>query len=170
MGFTERENERVRVLDYALRPDGNDEMFVMADDETFYPWYARLLSTLTVLTGEQDIVFASAVGDGESANVVLVTESAVMTAHIQNAEGNEHVPVRVVPINAVTTISVSASMRFDVKGSAKLGWPGNLTVDATFAGVDDPIRFEGNSWERHTEDHVGSISRLLDLLRNKLEV
>ncbi|KTR95170.1 hypothetical protein NS220_06780 [Microbacterium testaceum] len=101
-------------------------MFITPDDEEFYSWYARPLSTLAVLKGDDVIIFGSTVVDGTSACLVLITERAVMVAAVKDTTGNETVPVRVAPLTSITALSVAASMRYDVTGSFKTGWPGNL--------------------------------------------
>lgn len=168
-GFTEKEDARVWVLDGALRTDNISHLFYTGDDDGFHGWYARLLSTLVVVSAERDIVFASTVVDGSAAHFVTVTDRAVMVADVQDMSGDEEVPVRVAPITAIQSLSVSADMRYDVKGSVKTAWPGRLTLRAHFDGLGE-VRFDGSVYDRHRQDRIGDISRLLDILRRQLEV
>jgi len=170
MGFTEQDRQRVIELDDALRSSDDGELFITPDDEGFYSWYARLLSSLAVLKGDDVIVFGGTIVDGTSARLVVVTERAVMVADVQDTTGNETVPVQVAPLSSMTALSVSASMRYDVKGPLKTGWPGNLVLEADFEGFPDAVRFEGSSYDRYATDNVGDISHLLELLRSKLGV
>lgn len=169
MGFTEQDQDRVWLLDGHLRQNDTMDMFVTEDDEGFYPWYARLLSTLLLATDGRDIVFASTVADGSAAQLLVVTDDTVLVADVADTSGSESVPVRMAPIRAIEALSVSAAMRYDVKGSVKVAWPGVLTLTATFKGLGE-VQFVGESYDRHREDRVGDISRLLTLLRTQLEV
>lgn len=169
MGFTEQDEERVWLLDGQLRQDDTMEMFVTEDDEGFYPWYARLLSTLVLATNGRDLVFTSTVADGSTARLIVVTDLTVLVADVADTAGGETVPVRMAPITAIESLSLSTSMRYDVRGSVKTAWPGVLTVSATFKGLGE-VQFVGDSYDRHREDRVGDISRLLAILRAQLDV
>lgn len=168
MALADSDKARIVELDNALRSSDQSEMFITPDDDGFYGWYARLLSTLAVLSGEQNIVLASTVEDATSARLVLVTERAAMVADVRDATGSETVPVHIAPLTALATLSVSASMRYDVASPAKIGWPGNLVLEATFEGLTGEVRFEGSSYDRYAADNVGDISHLLKLLQSHL--
>lgn len=168
MALADSDKARIVELDNALRSSDQSDMFITPDDDGFYGWYARLLSTLAVLSGEQNIVLASTVEDATSARLVLVTERAAMVADVRDATGSETVPVHIAPLTALATLSVSASMRYDVASPAKIGWPGNLVLEATFEGLTGEVRFEGSSYDRYAADNVGDISHLLKLLQSHL--
>jgi hypothetical protein len=166
---TEQDVARLNELDNLLRTDDNSEYFITENDEGFRPWYSRLLTTLTLLTAEESVEYATATVEDTGATFVVVTDRNVITADVADLSDLAVRPAAtVVPRVALTSLTVSATMRHDLKGSQLTGWPGGISIEAHYAGLKKPIVFAGNSYDRNTVDHVGAISKLLTLLRSDL--
>lgn len=171
MAQTQRHVERLGELDNLLRTDENSELFSTPDESGFYGWYSRLLSTLTVLTDGEELQYGEARFDDGKAEFVLYTSTNAITARVSDtADDHAHPVANAVPRRRIHSLSASASMRHDLRGSHLTAWPGTLTIEATYEGLDQPIVAVGNAYDRSTVDHIGSISKLLKYLRDDLAI
>lgn len=171
MALTEALNARFVEIDDLLRPDSDDERFSTPHGTGFAGWYSRLLSTLAVVTEGETIQYGEArFEDGNRAVFVVVTDAQVLVARVDDTTSHTGGQAATgVPRRAIRSLSVSASSRHDVTGSIATAWPGTLTLEATFEGLQEPVQVAGATYDRDTVDHVGKISKLLASLRADLK-
>lgn len=174
MAMNEDAQSKSADIDLALRAASVDDEFqalaTVDHGMSLADWYARLLTTLTVLVGEDSIVHGSAtVTDDNTVDIVLVTERLVITGRVEDAAlpGAACSP-RAVSRTAIRSLEVEATMPVNDHHRVMHAWPGNLTITASFDGLDHPAVLTGSSYDRHTEDHVSPLWSLAKTLRDDL--
>lgn len=170
MAQTPRHIERFGEIDNLLRTDDNNESFLTPVEENFRGWYPRLLSTFALLTDGETLEYAEARFNSKSGTFVLFTDKNVVVATVSDTADNSDQPSgTAVPRKAIRSLSVSASMAHDLKGSRAVAWPGKLMVSVVYDGLADSVVAQGDSYDRNTVDHVGAIAKLLEALRADLK-
>lgn len=167
MAITEAQLARINDIDWLLRPDSSELSESFRDDihDGFFAPYSRLLSTFALLIEEDEIIFGSASPLGDGARLTLVTGADVLTADIPDLNDITAAPtVRIVPRASISGLSLSSDMKFDLRGSRAIAWPGRLEITAEYEGVGE-VHFAGNAYDPHAPGNVGQITKLLDGLR-----
>lgn len=93
----------------------------------------------------------------------------MVTLLVPDVDDQDHNPTPVVVSRAaIRSLRITASERCDVKGSSRYAWPGEVTIEATYAGLDAPISVSGPGIGRNSVDDPAPILRLVDALRDDL--
>lgn len=133
-------------------------------------WYARLLSSLAVIVGDAEVVYAqSKVHDADSIEVVIFTTDLVVTAAIDDvtALGATASP-RAVSRKMLRGLELEATTPVNESGRAAHEWPGHLQLRLEYAGAATPIELTGRSFSHHHADNVAPIWALVQGLRRDL--
>lgn len=172
MKITERETTIAGNVDDALRVD--DFKYVPVRDFSDYRrWYARLLTTLTLLLGEDAIVYAQTdfVSETEGVTFTLFTESLlVRVSATQAASEDSPYTVSVIGRKELESLEVDASDRIDEDRTTAFRWPGLVSISARYKGLDDPVKLHalGYDPQARNSDSLGPIVSLLDGLKADL--
>lgn len=139
------------------------------DEREYAPWYARLLSTLTLLTLDEDIVFAcgSKSYDDPRVEILVFTAGYLIVVEVPDVTSEDNPTPVVLPRAGLTELRVKASSRIDAQGSAKLTWPGNLHFQLTYDGHGS-VEFDAPGYDRYDRDKPAPALVLLDGLRGDL--
>jgi len=164
---------RINELDLLLRPgDGGafDQKALVGDGRMAYAaWYSHLLSSLTLMSAGENLVFGQSdvSEDRGIVRIVVVTTSLVLTADVDVAGGDVDNPfVSVVPRSAIESFKVRAGQGVDVEGSRRLAWPQSLVILVKYRGLDEPLELRGPALVQHGPARIGPIWRLLGELRS----
>lgn len=164
-------NAIINDLDGHLRTgEGAFSDAALNDDRDAYsPWYARLLTALTLLTVGDSILFATAAKeyDSDEARIFVFTDRLVIICTLNVSSGTAPAPT-VVRRTAISSLRVSASMRADVPGSHARGWPGTLTFTLTYDGIAERLEFQAAGVNPYNLNEVAPARALLDALRGDL--
>lgn len=173
MAQEQRHVDTVERLDLLLR-DGESPFAQVALDvaETSYRgWYARLLSSLALITTSEDIVFAQATREqhAKAAQVVVFTSQLVIVARVDDVADQSFNPsVLAAPRRSLRSLRLTASERIDVKGSSKRGWPGEISFVAEYESIEHPIEIRGAGVDPYSISNQPPIRKLLDSLSRDL--
>ncbi|WP_223628815.1 hypothetical protein [Microbacterium sp. EST19A] len=158
-------------LDYAVRNGAFADVPVKG--ESYAKWYARLLSTLTLIVGDMKVLYSQTTYDpaepGNHARTVLFTGSRVIVVDIADVlQDDTEVRTRILPRKSLEAIDVAAGMRIDTRGSESYGWPGELTITAHYPGLDGSVKISGPGVESYKVDQPAPIMALLETMQNDL--
>lgn len=166
---------RINDLDYLLRPSDvsalNRVALTRDDRPTYAKWYSYLLSSLTLLSAGDDLVFGQAeVPEGAGVvRVVVVTTSLVLVAEVDTTTSDSDNPfVSVLPRTAIESFKLRAGQGVDVGGSRKLAWPESLVIEVKYRGLVEPLELWGSAFRQNDPNQIGPIWRLLGELRADL--
>lgn len=172
MKLTQEDHKRSGDIDYAIRT-GDFQRVPLDDYGTSYQrWYARLLTTLTLVLGDQEIVYSQTDHDATAGAVrfVVVTHSSVIVADVSKLdEETPSVETRVVGRRSLTSIRVGASMAIDQDGSSAYGWPGRVEITAAYSSLDEPLVFADTGYKQGDSNTPGPILALLSGLQQDLD-
>jgi hypothetical protein len=172
MAFTKDQEQRVQLLDSKIRPSEGElaALFMTEDGRDFRSWYSRLLSTLVLAVGEEDIEHGIAQEDEfDGVEVVVFTSRVVIVSEIPDLTVPDGAAsTGIVPRSAIRKLDVSAAMPVDVNGPPKIEWPGRIEVEVEYNGLNGPITFAGETYDRYAPDHISDTWKLYEMLRGDL--
>ncbi|MFF7291678.1 hypothetical protein ACFY9N_04010 [Microbacterium sp. NPDC008134] len=173
MKRTKEDEEFSAEIDYQLR-HGDFQSVPLLDTSQgtrYQRWYARLLTTLSLTTEGQKIVYAQTdhrLGD-ETVRFLLVTEKVVVVVDVENLTGDQpKTTTRVIGRGALTSLAVGASMPIDQDGAASYGWPGLVEIIAEYVGLDAPVVYTSMGHQAGNSAIRGPILELLAELQSDL--
>lgn len=160
MALEQNHKDAMNVLDGALRGEQSSAFAQAAlteDWDEYSPWYARLLSSLVLLTAGERIVFAQGLKayDESRARVLVFTGKLIIVAEIDDVNGDQIPQPTALSRLSIRSLQVAAKMRIDQKGSSALGWPGTLRFAVSYTGIKDTIEFEAPGTDRSGNAGVG---------------
>lgn len=173
MRIDEGYKQAIEQLDYLLRSDRGTffEATMTEDQDAYTPWYARLLSSLALLTDDEEIVFATTVqtlGD-TVARVYVFTKDVLISVTIDDVSSEQNPAPVVVSRAAIRSLRLTASMRSDIQGSSRQGWPGTLRFSIEYNGLVDPVSFEAPGVDRFQLQNPAPSQLLLQSLKKDLK-
>jgi len=119
-------------------------------------WFGSVLSSVILLAEGDDLVYVSGRFDREAATaaIVVVTSRLVISVRVGSIEGEMGtITVQGVPRDALIALGVQAG-ETPFSSEAFSGWPGELTITAEYAGLDDILElplervYDGNDQVR----------------------
>ncbi|MBD8537663.1 hypothetical protein [Frigoribacterium sp. CFBP 8751] len=138
----------------------------------YSPWYAHLLSTLVVAAAGEKIVFARGKFVDDARDIVevhVVTSARVIFSRIDLVREAKTLPqAHVIPRSNLQALCVSVGARIDEDSSLGTGWPGKISFEATFRGLDAPLVAEGDAYTHPGTQVPSSTYELLQGLQADL--
>lgn len=169
------DTERINELDSLLRSTnrGSFEKAAVLMEQGVYayaPWYSYALTSLALLTAEDELAYGQAeLTDAGLAKILVVTSTLVVTAHVDTVEAANARPfAEAFPRRALRSLSLQAGQGVDQQGSQAVGWPEQLVIELKYEGREDVITLRGNAFDPFDPDNVGAIWKLLKKLREDL--
>ena len=156
-------------LDLELRDDRYGHVFIR--DSRYVPWYSKLLTTLTLVVGTDEVEYTQASHDeaAGAARFVVVTATTVIVVDALNIGEDEteepDVATKIVARASLESLEVSASMPIDIEGSRALAWPGEVSIAARYRGLDGPVGIHGPGALPRQPDEPSPVLRLLSGLK-----
>lgn len=136
---------------------------------SYLEWYALLLSSLTILVGDDAIVYGEAkVRDGKGVAVTLYTKALVIYAYSEDVTANPAFNPRAVSRKTLQYLELTANMPVNEHERMMYNWPGRLRVVASYPGLSEPLVLQGPSFDPYEEDRVSTLWRLAEQLRSDL--
>lgn len=170
MPRTAEQTERANGLDLMIRESGSDFSELALDDlgDSYARWYARLLSSLTLLVGDDDVPFTQVIVDGTSVTITIFTTSFVIRCLVPDTRSTTNPTVTAIPRSRLRSLSVSTTMPIDEPTSRAVSWPGTMSLRAIYEGSADPIDVHGPTFDGYQPNNEGRITSLFDALRDEL--
>ncbi len=170
MPRTQEQTDLANGLDLMIRKSGTDFSELALDDfgTSYAKWYARLLSSLTLVIGDEDVPFTQVIVDGASVSVTIFTTSFVIRCLVPDTRSVTNPTVTAISRSRLRSLSVSTTMPIDEASSRAVSWPGDMSLRATYEGYGDPIDVHGPTFDRYEPNNVGRITSLFDALRDEL--
>lgn len=160
MALDQSHKDAMEELDSAFRGEQSSpfaQAAVTEDWDDYAPWYARLLSSLVLLTAGERVVFAQGTKtyDAHQARALVFTDTLMVLADIGdvNADQVPHPIAR--SRQSIRSLQVATKTRIDIQGSSALGWPGTIRLSVSYAGMDGPIEFDTLGTDRSGQPGPG---------------
>lgn len=172
MSRNDDHDKRIAAIDTKIRV--TDSLFnqLAIDDHDYQGWYSRLLTSLTIASDGDELIygFGDASEDSEAVSVALFTSKRVIVAQVPDTSIEEATTTaHAVPRSSILSLSVRASEPVDRKSSAKYAWPGDLEITITYSGLSLPVVIEGASYSPYAEDREAEVWRLVKELQQDLD-
>ncbi|RUR03555.1 hypothetical protein [Labedella endophytica] len=174
MAQSNAHKRQILDLDAAISSDEYSSFSAItrtADGSVLRGWYARLLTALALATGGEPVVFARGRNEEEhgTANIVVFTESVLAVADVDDTTSDDGAPtVRFIPRSAIRSLRFTASDRSDDERAERYTWPGTLSIELAYDGLDELIALSGSATEQFAVNQPASIWRLLEGLQADL--
>ena len=158
--------EVTKAIDMYLRANNEfDDVALTPDRRHYQSWYARFLSTVSLLIAGEEVVYAySNVAYGATAATFAVfTTNLVIVADIDfDADGT---PVaRAVGRDALKAMKLSASERIDAREGRSFEWPGTLNLVLTYDSLIEPIEIVISGANPYAVEQASPIVALIESL------
>ena len=172
MKTTPRHNEISANIDGAIRA-GDFESVPLASGRqiAYVDWYAKLLTTLTLVVGESSIVYSQTdySVDAGTVRFVLLTEQIVVVIDGAGLQDQEpQICTRVIGRKSLVSFDPTASMRLDQAGTKSYLWPGDVQIAARYTGLSEPLLFTSAGSDADRSEHPGPALGLLKALLEDL--
>jgi len=165
---------RINNLDHLLRSGEGDpfdqKAVVGVDRRSYAGWYSHLLSSLSVLSAGETLIFGQAeMSETGTAQIVVITTSLVLTADVDAAvDAVENPFVLVVPRASIVSLEMRAGQGVDVQGSRTVAWPESMVIRVKYRGMGKTLELRGAAYVQHDTARTGPIWTLLGEFKSDL--
>ena len=157
-----RHLEIVDKMDLYLGSD-NFYMVSRTADRQYQAWYATLLSSVVLLAGDQEILYAYTDHDPtvKDFRIVVFTTALVFVADIN--PHSDGVPiVNATRRSSLIGMKLSASERIDTEGRRSYEWPGVLNLVLTYSDLETRVEIVADGVNRYNVKELSPIVALLE--------
>lgn len=173
MQIAEDQKKTSNEIDFQLR-NGPFQHVPLDDYGTEYAsWYARLLTTLTLIVGSEKIAYAQTDYDTAAGTVrflIFLADTFTVTDVTglrSDSDANPEVKTRTFPRNSLESFDMESSLRIDVDGSRRHAWPGDIQILASYRDAG-AIEIHGRGYDPYHPEQVAPLVELIDSLRSDL--
>ena len=150
--------DRANDLDLMIRPSntGGFTAIALIDSSTYSRWYARLLSTLVVVTEGDALEFAYADAHGrtvkQAPEVTVFTDNNVIVASVESLSDDAVPDVVMVPRSSLVSLSIGVSGEVDASDRGKYEWPGTMSISLKYPGLAKTVELKGEGYDAFRPD------------------
>lgn len=156
-----KHHERAAEIDTYLGGDAFDSVSLTPENR-YQPWYAKLLSSIALLCGNEKVVFAYSDYEPEATDVriVVFTNHLVLIGDIEPAIDGAPA-IRAIPRRALREMKLSSSDQIDARDRRSLEWPGVLDLVLTYEGLGGSIEIVQNGANAYSVNEPSAIVSLI---------
>lgn len=166
--------DRANDLDLMIRPSntGGFTAIALIDPSTYSRWYARLLSTLVVMTEGEALKFAYADAYGSTGKsapeVTVFTDNNVIVASVESLSDDAVPPVVVVPRSSLVSLSIGVNGQIDASDRSKYEWPGTMSISLKYPELSKTVELKGEGYDSFRPNEPAALWAFLAELKKDL--
>jgi hypothetical protein len=138
---TKHHSDTAAAIDSYLSANYNFAEHRLQEDGRHYrTWYAKALTTLALMAGEDEVRFAYTNYEYQvPSHIVVFTDRSLFHLTVPDLSSSESPAVRAFARSALIGCEVMGSYRIDAEARQARTWPGETRVHLRYAGLEQTI-------------------------------